>query len=159
MAGKETSGIQSASSELFNGANLVMTLNEQTNTEALQEIKTLANAMRFGRIVECSAEEHDRKIAFTSQLAHIVSNAYIKSPSSSQRKGISAGSYKDLTRVAYLNENMWTELFLENKDNLIFELDFLIEELKKYSDAMKNDDAVLLKQLLKDGREAKEKAD
>ena len=112
-----------------------------------------------GSVSVMTAERHDKLIAFTSQLAHIVSNAYVKSPSSTQRKGISAGSYKDLTRVAYLNENMWTELFLENKDNLIFELDYLIEELKKYSDSMKNDDAVDLKKLLKEGREAKERAD
>jgi prephenate dehydrogenase len=106
-----------------------------------------------------TANKHDKLIAFTSQLAHIVSNAYVKSPSSLERKGISAGSYKDLTRVAYLNENMWTELFLDNKDNLIFELDNIIAELQKYSDAMKNNDPETLRQLLKDGKEMKLKAD
>ena len=116
-------------------------------------------SLGFGRVSVMTAKKHDKLIAFTSQLAHIVSNAYVKSPSALERKGISAGSYKDLTRVAYLNENMWTELFLENRDNLVFELDNIIAELQKYSDAMKNDDAETLRTLLKDGKEMKLKAD
>jgi prephenate dehydrogenase len=104
-------------------------------------------------------QKHDKLIAFTSQLAHVVSNAFVKSPSAIERKGISAGSYKDLTRVAYLNENMWTELFMDNKEYLVSELDNIIAELQKYSDAMKNDDPETLRQLLKDGKEMKLKAD
>ena len=95
-------------------------------------------------------------IAFTSQLAHVVSNAYIKSPSAQQHKGYSAGSFRDLTRVAWLNENMWTELFLENKDNLLREIHTLIDNLTQYADAMERDDAQTLCALLRDGRIAKE---
>ena len=113
----------------------------------------------FGRVSVMTPQKHDKLIAFTSQLAHIVSNAYVKSPSALERKGISAGSYKDLTRVAYLNEDMWTELFIENKENLIFELDYIISELQKYSDAIKNDDADRLKRLLREGKEMKLRAD
>jgi prephenate dehydrogenase len=98
-------------------------------------------------------------IAFTSQLAHVVSNAYVKSPTAQNHKGFSAGSYKDLTRVAWLNENMWTELFLENKEPLIYELDQIIGSLSEYKNAIEKDDADTLRQLLKDGRMAKEKVD
>ena len=104
-------------------------------------------------------ERHDKLIAFTSQLAHVVSNAYVKSPSAPERKGISAGSYKDLTRVAYLNETMWAELFLDNRDHLTAEIDHLITELQKYSQAMKANDFETLRELLKEGKIAKEQAD
>ena len=102
---------------------------------------------------------HDRMIAFTSQLAHIASSAYIKSPAALSQKGYSAGSYKDMTRVARLNEDMWTELFLENADPLSEEIECLIEHLKEYRDAIRSKDAYTLRQLLKEGRECKAKAD
>lgn len=159
MAGTQFSGYENAKDTMFHNAPFVLTPKENEDILVLANAREVIISIGFGRVSVMTPQKHDQLIAFTSQLAHIVSNAYVKSPSSSQRKGISAGSYKDLTRVAYLNENMWTELFLENKDNLIFELDYLIEELKKYSDAMKSDDAIMLKQLLKEGREAKEKAD
>ncbi len=159
MAGTQFSGYENAKDTMFHNAPFILTPKENEDILTLANAREIIISIGFGRVSVMTAERHDKLIAFTSQLAHIVSNAYVKSPSSTQRKGISAGSYKDLTRVAYLNETMWTELFLENKDNLIFELDFLIDELKKYSDAMKNDDADELKKLLKEGREAKEKAD
>ncbi|MBE6752038.1 MAG: prephenate dehydrogenase/arogenate dehydrogenase family protein [Ruminococcaceae bacterium] len=159
MAGTQFSGYENAKDTMFHNAPFILTPKENEDILTLANAREVIISIGFGRVSVMTAERHDKLIAFTSQLAHIVSNAYIKSPSSTQRKGISAGSYKDLTRVAYLNENMWTELFLENKDNLIFELDYLIDELKKYSDAMKNDDADELKKLLKEGREAKERAD
>jgi prephenate dehydrogenase len=98
-------------------------------------------------------------IAFTSQLAHVVSNAYVKSPTAQNHKGFSAGSYKDMTRVAWLNENMWTELFLENKEPLLFELEYIISSLNEYKTAIENNDADTLKALLRDGRIAKEQVD
>lgn len=159
MAGTQFSGYENAKDTMFHNAPFILTPKENEDILILANAREVIISIGFGRVSVMTPEKHDKLIAFTSQLAHIVSNAYVKSPSSAQRKGISAGSYKDLTRVAYLNENMWTELFLQNKDNLIFELDYLIEELKKYSDAMKNNDEATLKQLLKDGREAKEKAD
>ena len=100
-------------------------------------------------------EEHDRIIAYTSQLAHVVSNAYVKSPNSRVHKGFSAGSYKDLTRVARLNPRMWTELFMENKENLVNEIDGIIAELQKYSDAIKNNDEKELEKLLSEGSKIK----
>ena len=111
------------------------------------------------RIVTTDPENHDRMIAYTSQLAHVVSSAYIKSPSAQEHKGYSAGSFRDLTRVAWLNEKMWTELFIENGDFLAAEIDLVIENLKTYSDAIKSADAERLESLLRDGRIAKERSE
>ena len=121
----------------------------------MSKLKDLFTSIGFTNIEITTPEEHDRKIAFTSQLAHVVSNAYIKSPTAREHSGFSAGSYKDLTRVAKLNEDMWTELFLENPENLTNEIDTLIDNLKAYSDAIKSKDSETLKALLKDGREKK----
>ena len=123
--------------------------------ESMEVLKELFTSIGFTNIEISKAADHDRKIAFTSQLAHVVSNAYIKSPTAMEHAGFSAGSYKDLTRVAKLNEHMWTELFLENGENLVNEIDGLIEQLLKYSKAIKENDADTLRELLKDGREKK----
>ena len=113
----------------------------------------------FGSVKMTTPENHDKIIAFTSQLCHIVSNAYVKNSAADEHMGFSAGSYKDLTRVAKLDENMWTELFLENRENLIEQLDEMIDNLVKYSIALKNNDADTLKELLKEGRIRKETID
>lgn len=159
MAGTQFSGFENSKVTMFYNAPFVLTPKENEDILTLANAREVIMKLGFGRVSVMTPQKHDKLIAFTSQLAHVVSNAFVKSPSAIERKGISAGSYKDLTRVAYLNENMWTELFLDNKDNLIFELDNIIAELQKYSDAMKNNDAQTLKQLLKDGKEAKMKAD
>ena len=157
MAGKETSGIQFASSELFNGANVVITRSEQTCAEALQEIKSLVTAMRFGRIVECTAEEHDRKIALTSQLAHIVSNAYVKSPQVTNCKGFTGGSFQDMSRIAGVDEGIWTQLYMGNRAFILEELEGLIDQLTVYRDALKKEDGEKLSAALKEGRLIREK--
>ncbi len=157
MAGTQFSGFQNSKDTMFHNAPFVLTPKENEDILVLANAREVIMQLGFGRVSVMTPKKHDKLIAFTSQLAHVVSNAFVKSPSAMERKGISAGSYKDLTRVAYLNENMWTELFLDNKDNLIFELDNIISELQKYSDAMKNNDGETLKQLLKEGREAKER--
>ncbi len=159
MAGTQYSGFDNSKDTMFYNAPFVLTPKENEDILILANAREVIMSLGFGRVSVMTPKKHDKLIAFTSQLAHIVSNAYVKSPSALERKGISAGSYKDLTRVAYLNENMWTELFLDNKENLIFELDNIIAELQKYSNAMKNDDPETLRQLLKDGKEMKLKAD
>ena len=98
-------------------------------------------------------------IAFTSQMPHVLSNAFIKSPTALNHKGFSAGSYKDLTRVAWLNAPMWSELFLENRDNLLFELNTYIESLTQYRNALENKDEELLTALLEEGKKRKEEVD
>jgi prephenate dehydrogenase len=125
----------------------------------LDHVRQLLAPAGFGKFSITSAEDHDRVIAFTSQLAHVVSNAYVKSPSAKEHKGFSAGSYKDMTRVAWLNEQMWTELFLENREPLLFELDTIIHELAEYRSAIADADGERLTKLLRDGRIAKEQID
>lgn len=159
MAGTQFSGFENSKDTMFHNAPFVLTPKENEDILILANAREVIMQMGFGRVSVMTPQKHDKLIAFTSQLAHVVSNAFVKSPSALERKGISAGSYKDLTRVAYLNENMWTELFLDNRDNLIFEIDNIIAELQKYSDAMKCNDPDTLRQLLKDGKDAKEKAD
>ena len=120
------------------------------------KIKQALKPMGFKKVVFTTADDHDRMIAYTSQLPHVVSNAFIKSPSAQEHKGYSAGSFRDLTRVAWLNENMWTELFLENKDNLLKEINLLIDNLKEYVKALNDENNEYLCNLLRDGRIAKE---
>jgi len=125
----------------------------------LSQASALLKKIGFGSVTVATAEAHDRTIAFTSQLAHVVSNAYVKSPQAEIHKGFSAGSYRDLTRVAWLNEKMWTELFLANRENLVNEIDILIEHLRQYRDAVFENNAEALEALLRDGRRKKEEID
>lgn len=159
MAGTKYSGMSHARGNMYKGAPMVVCPNRFDDMEILDRVKKLLAPCGFGSFCLAHPEDHDRMIAFTSQMAHLVSNAYIKSPNALGHKGFSAGSYKDMTRVAWLNPEMWTQLFLENKDNLIFEIDYLIEELKKYRDAMENDDHDGLVELLREGKERKEEVD
>ena len=127
--------------------------------QIIQSIKDLLLSVGFASVSITTDKKHDEVIAFTSQLAHVVSNAYVKSPNAKVHKGFSAGSYKDLTRVAWLNPQMWAELFLSNKENILNELDFFIESLQKYRNAVENSDEALLIHLLDEGRMRKEVVD
>ena len=127
--------------------------------ELLSRIKRALAPCNFGSFSVTTAREHDKMIAFTSQMPHIVSNAYIKSPTALDHKGFSAGSYKDLTRVAWLNPHMWAELFLSNRSNILNELDFYIESLEKYRNAIANNDEEMLISLLDEGKRRKEEVD
>ncbi len=159
MAGTQFSGFANSRANLFSGAPMVIVPPEGCDDDLLSRIRMLLTPVGFGSITLSSAEEHDRIIAFTSQLAHVVSNAYVKSPNAQVHKGFSAGSYRDLTRVAWLNEHMWTELFLENRDYLSEEIDGIISALSEYRDALAANDAARLLVLLRDGRLAKERVD
>lgn len=156
MAGKEFSGYAFAAAELFHDASMILVPNESSPLWAVDEMEGFFMQLGFGRVVRCSAEQHDHMIAFTSQLAHVVSSAYIKSPEALRHNGYSAGSYKDLTRVAKLNETMWTELFLNNAQPLVQEIDEIILHLTEYRDAIADGDAKRLCTLLREGRERKE---
>lgn len=159
MAGTQFSGFKNSKATLFKGASMIIVPPVFDDMALLEKIKELLEPVGFGRISVTTPEKHDEIIAFTSQMAHLVSNAYIKSPTAQTHKGFSAGSYKDLTRVAWLNEEMWTQLFLENSDNLIKELDFLMDSLAEYRSALVASDSARLKQLLAEGRKCKEAAD
>lgn len=155
MAGVAHAGFAHSRKALFNNASMVLTPTKGTTIEDVQKIKLLCVNIGFTNTQISTPEEHDKVIAFTSQLAHVVSSAYIKSPSALEHKGFSAGSYKDMTRVAKLNENMWTELFLDNPEFLAEEIDGIVERLKEYSKAIKEKDEDTLCELLKVGRESK----
>ncbi len=155
MAGKERGGFANASDSLFEGAPMILTPDERTHPETLEMLDSLFTDIGFSRVVYSSPEEHDRIIAYTSQLAHIVSSAYIKSPSALRQRGFSAGSFRDMTRVAFLDETMWTELFFKNSDCLVEELSIFIDNLTEYLDALQSSDTEALRALLKDGREKK----
>ncbi len=159
MAGVESSGFDNAQRAMFSNASIIVTPPKGTSIETLHALKKFWGSLGFTNFEVTTPLEHDRRIAFTSQLAHVVSSAYIKSPQALNQQGFSAGSYKDMTRVARLNETMWTELFLENAQNLSDELASLIDNLKQYKQAIDDADSQRLKELLKAGRERKELAD
>ena len=159
MAGTHNSGFKYARANLFHSAPMVLVPMDRDDIAPLGRAKELLAPAGFGRFSVTSAREHDEMIAFTSQMAHVISNGYIKTPTAGAHKGFSAGSYKDMTRVAWLAPEMWAELFLENKDNLMSELDILLEKLTEYRDAMARDDLPGLVQLLDEGRRRKEEVD
>jgi prephenate dehydrogenase len=159
MAGREVSGFDHAGAELFRDASMILTPPRGADMALLEKLKKFWCSLGFGGVTVTTPENHDRVIAYTSQLAHVVSSAYIKSPTALDHIGFSAGSYKDLTRVARLDADMWTELFLENKDNLLTELDGLIERLTAYRKALAANDTADLRTLLAAGREQKLAAD
>lgn len=159
MAGSHLSGIKHARADLFRAETMVVVPPRRDDPALYQRIKDALEPAQFGRFTFTTAEKHDEVIAYTSQLAHVVSAAYAKSPRAFAHSGMSAGSYRDMTRVARLNEEMWAELFLENRDNLIPEIDRLTAELNRCRNALAASDRGELTALLREGRTAKEMAD
>lgn len=157
MAGIEKSGYQYSYFGLFNNATMILCKDANTDEKKYEELSSFFLQLGFGRIKTTTAEEHDAVIAYTSQMAHLISSAYIKSPTCEKRYGFSAGSFKDLTRVAYLNEDMWTELFAENRDCLLKELDIFIQNVQEYREALAKEEYSSLHNLLADGRIKKDK--
>ena len=159
MAGTHNSGFKYARANMYHNAPMVIVPPTFDDIELLERVKQLLAPAGFGKITVTTADEHDRMIAFTSQMPHIVSNAFIKSPSAGQHKGFSAGSYKDMTRVAWLNPELWAQLFMENREYVLKELDFYIDSLSKYKDAIASGDSETLGALLDEGRRRKEEVD
>ena len=158
MAGREYSGYDYTLDTLFIGASFILTPTSLTDPAAVETVEELAKELGFGQTVRATPQEHDEIIAATSQLAHVVSNAYIKSPTLQREAGFSAGSFLDLTRVAKLNEDMWTDLFLMNRKALLQEIDCIQHSISQVRDALAQGDADTLKALLRDGRLRKEES-
>ena len=156
MAGRECTGFASAVPTLFDQASLLLVPGPRVSEAQRSLVESLFLSLGFGQVIFTTAEHHDRMIALTSQLAHVVSNAYVKSPRAAEHRGYSAGSFADLTRVARLDEDLWSELFLENRDFLLEELDGLLASLQTYRLALVQGDGDQLRHLLKAGRECKE---
>lgn len=159
MAGSHHSGFKASRANLFQGAPMVLVPPRFDDIQLLQRVKDALSPCGFGSFPVCTAREHDRLIAFTSQMPHVLSNAFIKSPTAKAHKGFSAGSYKDLTRVAWLNPQMWAELCMENRENVLFELDTYITSLQQYQTALENRDLETLIALLDEGKRRKEEVD
>lgn len=157
MAGKETSGIASATSVLFEKANIILCQSDFTPKADIDEACQWIQELGFGKTVICSAKEHDQKIALTSQLAHIVSNAYVKSPQVQGYEGFTGGSFQDMTRIAGVDEDIWTSLYFFNREYVLDELNCLIEHLQEYQTALQTSNEAQLKELLKAGRLIREK--
>ncbi len=158
MAGREFSGFDYSTDDLYNGASFIITPTDSTPQIAVDLLQTLAGSVGFGKAVVSTPQKHDEVIAYTSQLAHVVSNAYVKSPAMLNFDGFSAGSFQDLTRVAKLNEYMWSELFMCNKDALLKEINCILNSITEYRDAIERGDLKTLIKILRDGRELKEKS-
>ena len=159
MAGKEVSGFRNSAENLFDGASMIITKNRHTDVQAVQLLQDLYSQMGFTTFRFCSAAEHDKKIAYTSQLAHIVSNAYVKSSSANGFSGFTGGSFQDMTRIAGEDETVWTRLYLLNLGAIREELSTLVAHLQEYLSALENGDGEKLKELLREGRLRKEELD
>ena len=157
MAGREFSGFKYTRDDLFDHASMILTPYADADPALLQQARNFFLDIGFRRVQFTTPETHDEMIAYTSQLAHIVSSAYVKCPLADKHRGFSAGSFADMTRVARLNEDMWTELFFDNRDALLPEVEGLVERLTAYRDALRNEDHEAMKALLKEGREIKER--
>ena len=154
MAGREFSGVAHSTSTLFDRASMIL-VPVKAQIQTVASIKSYAMNLGFSNVVITTADKHDEIIAFTSQLAHLVSSSYIKSDTASKFFGFSAGSFRDMTRVARLSPEMWAELTLDNADYLVDELDVFVKHLNEYKDALKNKDKDKLKELLQDGNDKK----
>jgi prephenate dehydrogenase len=154
MAGREFSGVKHSTATLYDKASMIL-VPVKADIRTLSLIKQFALEIGFGSVVITTADKHDEIIAYTSQLAHVVSSSYIKSPTAQQYLGFSAGSFRDMTRVARLSPEMWSQLMMENSDNLTREIAIMIEKLQEYSSALQKGDMEELKALLADGTEKK----
>ena len=156
MAGKERSGFKNSDENLFNRASYIITPTSNTYENALKIVEKYIKTLKAAKITVSSPANHDRVIAFTSQMPHVIAGSYVKSDTCCLRHGFSAGSFKDVSRVATVDENLWSELFLQNKDMLLNELSSFIDSLTEYKTALLNDDVDSLKSIIKDGRIIKE---
>ena len=154
MAGREFSGVNHSTATLFDKASMIL-VPVKADIKTIQKLKEFSLSIGFGSVVITSAKEHDRIIAYTSQLAHLVSSSYIKSPTAVEFMGFSAGSFRDMTRVARLSPDMWAELTVDNKDFLVKEINELINNLQDYKEALQNGDKEKMKSLLADGNQKK----
>ena len=159
MAGTQFSGFKHSRADLFQGAPMVLVPPRFDDICLLERAKLALAPCGFGSFSVTTQKDHDRMIAFTSQMPHIISNAFIKSPTALEHRGFSAGSYRDLTRVAWLNPGMWAELFLENREFVLKELDTLLASLNAYRDALEDENKEVLMALLTEGKERKELVD
>ena len=156
MAGREVSGYENSVDNLFDKASFICTPFASTPKEITDKLVDFAKEMGFARTVVTNPEHHDEMIAFTSQIAHVLACSYVLSPLAPYHEGFSAGSYRDVSRVARINADMWTELFIDNKDALVSEIDDLVSNLMKFKYNIINGDGKALHELMEKGNKIKE---
>lgn len=149
MAGRERSGVEFSSPDVFRGANFIVTPTKKNTPEAINTVKQLAKILGFARISELSCREHDKMIAFLSQLTHVIAVSLMNANTSPNLEKYTGDSFRDLTRIAKINEQMWCELFLLNKDALLAEIDSFSKELASFRDALANGESDVLKEKMK----------
>lgn len=159
MAGSHNSGFKFSRADLYAGSHMIVCPPRFDDMELLERVSELLSPLQFGKLTVTTADKHDEMIAFTSQLTHMISSAYVKRPNASEHRDYAAGSYRDMSRVAWLNPEMWTELFLENRDKLINEMDIFIGHIMEYRDALEKGDRDKMRRLLEDGRRRKSEID
>lgn len=159
MAGTENSGFAASSADLFRGASFILTPREGEDPKTVKKLRELILKAGFGGVVVTTPKHHDRMIAFTSQLPHVLACAYVMSPSCPEHGGYSAGSYRDVSRVAHINPELWSELFIDNRDELCEEIDIMIENMTAIRDAAKRGDKIALSRLLSRARKIKDTVD
>ncbi|MCD8041240.1 MAG: prephenate dehydrogenase [Clostridia bacterium] len=153
MAGKEVSTVKNACADLYDNASIILTVSPKTSLTAISVLEDLAKDMGFKCIAECSAKVHDAKISYTSQLAHIVSNAYVRDGEIENCLPFTGGSFQDMTRIAGVDEAVWSELYLANKRNLSNRIQTLINNLTLANEALQSGDKDVLEQFLHEGVE------
>ena len=157
MAGRAVNGFENSVDSLFASRSYILTKTQNTKPEAIEALSEMAYDLGCSDVTITTPKKHDKLIAFTSQLPHILAGTYVKSPASDEHKGFSAGSYHDVSRVASVDENLWSELFLLNKENLLSEIDIFLKNLTAYRDAISNDDQKGVLEIIKEGRLLKER--
>ncbi len=147
MAGKEVSGVQYSDDEIFKVANFIVTPTDRNTTEGINFAKELGKILSFNRIVELSPTKHDEMIGYVSQLTHAIAVSLMNANDNTHLKEYTGDSFRDLTRIAKINESLWSELFFLNKDILVGEIDTFINELENLKSKLKTNDSDGLEQL------------
>lgn len=159
MAGRESRGIHFADAPRFEKANFIIVPTENNTQEAIETMKQLASLLGFTRISQLSAEEHDRMIGFLSQLTHVIAVSLMNVSDNTHLVDYTGDSFRDLTRIAKINEDMWPELFILNKDNLVREINEFSDELLRFRDLLVNEDTEGMKQKMIQSTERRKKFD
>lgn len=159
MAGRETSGIEYANTEMFKDANYIIVPTEKNSEEAVATSRQIAEILQFHHIATLSMQEHDEMIGFLSQLTHVIAVSLMNTHDNSHLVEYTGDSFRDLTRIAKINETMWTELFLLNKKILLHEIDAFANELKHFRDTLENEDTEEMKRLFIQSTQRRKKFD
>jgi prephenate dehydrogenase len=157
MTGTENSGFEASSVSLFDNASFILTPQAGTPKSAIDTASSIIMSAGFGQVVISTPQNHDKMIAFTSQLPHVIACAYVKSPVCPEHKGFSSGSFRDVSRVAHLSATMWAQLFLDNKEQLLSEIDTFTANMNELRNAVENGNFEQLKGLLQAAKEIKDK--